>query len=259
MPTYVNSLRNVLDADANVTTVNTNAYLYSTIPEAINAGDQLFIISEYATRLRKVYVELLNYSEEEAGNTITGSLQDSLGNYPDPTGQFFSAGVQIDFQVPQGNFASPFPLGTYGIQGGLVSGVGLRHYHHQIQYGLNIDGNYYNGGGGFLIVDYMEDAFTTNGTIIQAGEGAGTWDQNNISLGNLRGVHKPVTSIGGNSGGLGGSVWNVIVGDPSGVQTGTGFGAGEVTGHFTEDGIDKMLANSTSAPNISIGGFGDGI
>jgi len=255
MPTFVQSLRNVLDADANMT--SNGGFLYTTQAEALNAGDQLFMISEYASRIRLVYQTLYGMTTEEAGGYATASMKDSLGNFPDPVSGFFSAGVQIGFQQPQGGFPTPFPVSNYGTQGGIMGNVGLRHYHHQIQFGLELDGNYYNGPGGFLVIDYMEDAFNSIGTGA-AGMGYGTWDQTDISLGNLRGTHKPVTTISGNSGGLGGAIYNVLFGDPAGVQTGTGFGAGEVTGYLTEDGNDEQLCQ-TSTQDVSIGGESDGI
>ena len=259
MPTYVKSLRNVLDADANAISINSNAYLYSNQAEAINASDQLFIISEYATRLKALYMASdPTLTDEEAGNVVTGSLKDSGGNYPDPVNTFFSAGVQINFNPPQ-NFPVPFPVSNYGTQGGILNNVGLRHYHHQIQFGLWIDGSVTTGGllGGTTITDYMVDNFSTNGTILEAGQGTGTWDQNNISLGNFRGIQKPITAVAGT--GLGTLFQNILLGDPNGNQVGSQFEAGGLTGRFTEDGVDKMLATSTSATNISVGGYGDGI
>tara|TARA_R110000787_G_scaffold28676_3_gene78083 strand:+ start:525 stop:1283 length:759 start_codon:yes stop_codon:yes gene_type:complete len=252
MPTYVKSLRNVLDADANAISINSNAYLYSDQAEALNSGDQLFIISEYATRYKELFLNN-GSTNEEAGNAVTASLKDSGGNYPDPVSFNIAAGVQIIFDV------GPNPVSNYGTQVGILDGVGLRHYHHQIQFGLYLDGTVVTTGwfGGTTTTDYMSDNFSANGTILEAGQGTGTWDQNNISLGNLRGIQKPITAVAGT--GLGTTFTNIFVGDPNGSQTGTGFGAGEVTGRFTEDGVDKMLGNSINSTNISIGGYGDGI
>jgi len=261
MPTYVKSLRNVLDADANATAINANAFLYSTQAEAINAGEQLFIISEHASRIRQAYEQIFGFTQETAGGAATASMKDSSGNFPDPVFGFFSSGVQIGFEQPQWGFPTMFPVSSYGIQGGITDNVGLRHYHHQIQYGLYLDGTQTITGswfGGTVVTDYMEDIFSSNGTVLEAGGGNGTWDQNNISLGDLRGINKPVTAVAGTSG-FGVATTNILLGDPLGTQGGTGFGAGEATGYFTEDGVDKTLANSTSAHNISIGGFGDGI
>jgi len=259
MPTFVKSLRNVLDADANATAINAGAYLYSTQAEALNAGDQLFIISEYATRYKELLVGT-GTSPEEAGNFITGSLQDSLGNYPDPVTTFFAAGVQIGFTTPPFPGApTPFPVANYGRQGGLVGNVGLRHYHHQIQFGLSLDGSVTTTGwlGGTVTTDYMVDNFGSNGTILEAGGASGTWDQTNISLGNFRGIQKPITAVAG--GGIGLPLTNALLGDPLGTQVGGIFEQGMLTGHFTEDGVDKQLGQSTSTNNISVGGAGDGI
>jgi hypothetical protein len=261
MPTYVKSLRNVLDADANTAANNPIGGLYTTQAEAINASDQLFIISEYASRMQAIQEQIFLQSEEVAGGYATASMKDSLGNFPDPVFGLFSAGVQIGFEQPQWGFPTPFPVSSYGIQGGLQSDVGLRHYHHQIQFGLELDGNYYNGPGGFLVIDYMEDAFNSIGTGA-AGNGTGTWDQTNISLGNLRGTHKPVTTVGGNTSGLGGVMYNILVGDPLNINftstTGQTFGAGDITGYLTDDGSDEQLCQTTSQ-DVSIGGYSDGI
>ena len=258
MPTIVNSLRNVLDADANATAINANAFLYSTQAEALNASEQLFIISEYVTRQRQLFLGN-GYTEEESGNIATGSMQDFGGNYPDPFDNFFSSGVQVGFTTPPFPGApTPFPLSSYGEQGGLVDNVGLRHYHHQIQFGLHLDGTttYTGWFAGTVTVDYMVDNFGSNGTILGAGGGNGTWDQTNISLGDLRGIQKPITTVAGTSG-LGVSIENVLLGDPLN-QAPQGFGAGELTGFFTEDGVDKQLCQSTSQ-EVSVGGHSDGI
>ena len=260
MPTFVKSLRNVLDADANATAINAGAYLYSTQAEALNAGDQLFIISEYVTRYRELMISIGTSTAEEAGNLVTASLQDSLGNYPDPVTTFFAAGVQIGFTTPSfPGLPTPFPVASYGTQGGIVNNVGLRHYHHQIQFGLFLDGstNIVGYFGGTVITDYMTDNFFPNGTILEAGGAAGTWDQTNISLGDFRGIQKPVTAVAGT--GIGFYSTNALLGDPLNIQAGTIFEQGMLTGHFTEDGVDKQLGQSTNTNNISVGGAGDGI
>ena len=251
MPSFKNSIRNVLDADANSTTINAGAFLYTNKAESLNASDQLFIISDTATR-RYEYFRSFGMSQEDAGNYVTASIEDSTGNYPSPVSSFFASGEQIDFMVPQG-FPVPFPLSSYGQQGGIVSNVGLRHYHHQIQYGLHLDGNQYVGQGGFLTIDYMNTNYANN--ILGVGQQTGTWDMTDISMRNLAGVNKPVTALTGNiSNGAG---WNIIVGDPLGNETGTIFEAGATTGYFTDDGVDEQLCSSTSQ-EISMGGHSDG-
>jgi hypothetical protein len=253
MPTIVNSLRNTLDADANASAINASAILYSTQAEALNSSDQLLIIGEWCSRRRYLQVDGFGDTDEEAGNFVTSSLKDSLGNYPDPFTSFFSAGVQIAFDV------GPNPVSNYGKQMGIVTNVGLRHYHHQIQFGLWLDGSVTTTGflGGTVVTDYMSDGFSANGTILEAGGGNGTWDQNNISLGNLRGINKPVTAVAGT--GIGLPITNVLLGDPLNTHGGTLYEDGAMTGYFTEDGIDKIFSNSTNAQNISIGGYGDGM
>ena len=252
MPSFKKSIRNVLDADANATTVNAGAFLYTDKAESLNASDQLFIISDTATRRYEYYVQQFGFSQELAGNFITASIRDSLGSYPAPSSSFFAAGVQIDFMTPQ-NFPVPFPLSSYGQQGGIVTNIGLRHYHHQIQYGLHLDGNKYVGQGGFLTVDYMSTNYANN--ISAAGDGTGTWDTTDISMRNLAGVNKPVTALSGNTNA--GAGWNILLGDPLGTQTGTIFEAGATTGYFTDDGVDEQLCSSTTQ-EISMGGYSDG-
>ncbi len=249
-------LRQVLDAEAN--TLANGGILYPTAGDATNSSDLLHIISEYASRIKFAH-EALGLTTEEAGGLATASMQDSNGNFPDPFTIGESAGVQITFTPPDPiTGLSLFPVGTYGTTIGVISNAGLRHYHHSIQMGLAIDGTYNVVGQGVGDVDYMVDNITGTGTgvfrdeILEAGKTVGTWDIDNISLGDLRGIQKPVPAVSGPSG-IQTLIENFLVGDPSNSAP-VGSGNYEVTGYSSYDGTSHQYGFDENSQNIRIGG-----
>ena len=122
--------------------------------------------------------------------------------------------------------------------------------------GLAIDGLYISFPVGTTI-DYMEDTVTGTGTgtfrdeILEAGKGLGTWDMDNISFGDLRGIHKPVPAINGPSG-FQQTINNTLIGDPSNTAP-AGAGNFEVTGYSAYDNIGDQFSG-VQGNNIQFGG-----
>lgn len=244
-------LRQVLDAEANAAT--NGGILYPNTADAQNSSDLLHIISEFASRTKFAFENVFFIPEEEAGGHATASIQDSNGDFPDPTGIGESAGVQTIFTT--GNPAL-FPISSYGETIGVIGNAGLRHYHHSIQMGLAIDGLYVSFPTP-VVVDYMNDNVTGTGTgafrdeIQAAGRSGGTWDIDNISLGDLRGIEKPVPTISGPQG-LQLEMTNIVIGDPSN----TSYGAGnfQVTGYSAYDNTGAQYGLDENTQNIRVGG-----
>ena len=224
MPIFRQSLRAVLDADANTISNNPNSGFYSDDAHALCSDLGVMHIGDIATRTQQLNTFLGN-SAIVAGGNATASIEDAFGVFP------HQSGVVTDSTS----------LG-YGIMTSIPLDVELKHYHHQCQFLEHLDSTFDPN----VSIDVFDDNFNR---VTPAGGGQGSYKQFNIGLSsNHVGIEKKTPVVSGGNPYLVNVAEELVGLDGLSVTNGTGY--------MTDDGVAEQLGQ-TGTTEISIGAFSD--
>ena len=227
MPIFRQSLRAVLDADANTISNNPNSGFYSDDAHALCSDLGVMHIGDIATRTQQLNTFLGN-SAIVAGGNATASIEDAFGVFP------HQSGVVTDSTS----------LG-YGIMTSIPLDVGLKHYHHQCQFLENLDATFDPADPTFS-VDIFNDNFNR---VTPAGGGQGSYKQFNIGLSsNHVGIEKKTPVVTGANPFTVAAIEELLGLDSLSITNGTGYA--------TDDGFTEQLGQ-TGTTEISVGAFSD--
>ena len=226
MPVIRQSLRAVLDAEANTTSNNPNSGIYSDDANALCSDLGVMYIGDFATRAQELN-QFLGNSALAAGGEATASIEDSNGELP------HQSGVVTEI-IGNG-------LG-FGTMTSIPLDVGLKHYHHQCQFLEHLDSSFNPN----VSIDVFDDNFNR---VSPAGGGQGSYKQFNIGLSsNHAGIEKKTPVVSGNNPYLVNVTEELVGLDGLSVTNGTGY--------MTDDGTAEP-SRQTGATEISIGAFSD--
>ena len=176
MPIFRQSLRAVLDADANTISNNPSSGFYSDDAHALCSDLGVMHIGDFATRAQQLN-QFFGNSPLGAGGIATASIEDASGVLP------HESGVVTDSTVP-----------GFGIMTSVPLDVGLKHYHHQCQFLERLDATFDPTDPTFSI-DIFDDNFNR---VTPAGGGQGSYKQFNIGLSsNHVGIEKKTPVVTG--------------------------------------------------------------